>query len=128
MIPIESKLQNTSNRHYTRGITSKNVTSGGAHFCACATQFRTRKITLQQWQAYTTPTVERYVFNPFAKRSENGKFALSLCFALSSELLITVRCVVYKYHKVTANNRSCGKSAMMYKLCRSFNANSQLMN
>ena len=76
----------------------------------------------------TRPTVERYVFNPFAKRSVNGKFALSLCFALSPELLITVRFIVYKYHKVTANNRSCGKSAMMSKLRQSFNTNSQLMN
>ena len=54
----------------------------------------------------TTPTVERYVVNPFSKRSENGKFAFSLCFALSSELLKTARFIVYKYHKVTANNRS----------------------
>ena len=76
----------------------------------------------------TTPTVERYVVNSFSKRSENGKFAFSLCFALSSELLETVRFIVYKYHNVTANNRSCGKSSMMGKLRQSFNANSQLMN
>ena len=54
VISIESKLETRSNRHYTRGITSKHVTSGGAHFCVRATQFRTRKITLQQWRAYHT--------------------------------------------------------------------------
>ena len=37
--PVESKLQKSSNRHYTRGFTPKHVTSGGAHLWACATQF-----------------------------------------------------------------------------------------
>ena len=43
MIPIESKLQKSSNRHYTRGITPKHVTSGVVDLCACATQFQTPK-------------------------------------------------------------------------------------
>ena len=64
----------------------------------------------------TTPTVERYVVNPFSKRSENGKFAFFIMFCATSELLKTVRFTVYKYHNVTADNRSCGKSAMMGKL------------
>ena len=43
MIPIESKLEKSSNRHHTRGIMPKHVTSGEADLCACATQFRTPK-------------------------------------------------------------------------------------
>ena len=80
MIPIESKLQKSSNRHHTRGITPKHVMSGGAHFCACATQFRTlTKKTSQQWQASYT---DSDVFNQYAKRLEKGKFEFefSFCF------------------------------------------------
>ena len=42
-MPIKGKFQKSSNRHYTRGITPKHVTSGKADLCACATQFRTLK-------------------------------------------------------------------------------------
>ena len=80
MIPIESKLQKRSNRHYTRGITPKHVMSGGAHLCACATQFRTpKKKTSQQWQA---SHIDSDVFNEYAKRSVKGKFEFEFSLAL----------------------------------------------
>ena len=41
--PSKSKLQKRSNLYSTRGITPKHVTSGGAHLCALATQFRIPK-------------------------------------------------------------------------------------
>ena len=37
---IENQLHKKSNPHYTYGIMPKHNTSGGAHLCAYATQFR----------------------------------------------------------------------------------------
>ena len=83
MIPIESKVQKSSNRPYTRGITPKHVTSGGADLCACATQFPTpkkkQKKTSQQRRASHT---DSDVFNRYAKRSVKGKFEFEISLAL----------------------------------------------
>ena len=82
MIPIEIKLQKSSNRHYTHGFTQKHVTSGGAHLCACATQFQTpkkKKTTSQQWRASHT---DSDVFYQYAKRSVKGKFEFEFSLAL----------------------------------------------
>ena len=78
MIPIVSKLQKSSNRHYTRGIASKHVTSGGAHLYACATQFRTSKKKTTSRASHT----DSDVFNHYAKRLVKGKFVFEFSLAL----------------------------------------------
>ena len=40
-----------SNLHYTRGITPKRVTSGGAHLRGCAPGLHSSERTSQRWQA-----------------------------------------------------------------------------
>ena len=127
MISLESKLQKRSNRHYTRGITSKHVTSGGAYLCACATQFRTPKKKKHRNSGEPLTPIAKSLTTTL---SGWKKARLNLNFHLLCAIVRATkkRKVYSKYHKITAKNRFCHKSAMMGELRQTFNTNSQLMN
>ena len=69
-----------SNVHYTRGITPKRVTSGGAHLCGLAPGLHSSEETSQRWRAVgdtvadlTGPRIE-----PQTSRSESVRLATEL--------------------------------------------------
>ena len=47
-----------SNLHYTRGITPKRVTSGGAHFRCLASGQHSSEVTSQRWRAVGDPVYD----------------------------------------------------------------------
>ena len=48
---IANESNQKSNLHYTRGITPKRVTSGGAHLCGLAPGLHSSEETSQWWLA-----------------------------------------------------------------------------
>ena len=104
----KSKLQKRSNLHDTRGITPKHATSGEAHLCACATQFRIpkKKKTSQRWRAYPANSD---VFNHYAKRLVQGKFKFEFLHVLRIIKATKIRMVSFV---VTLPQNYCKKSIL----------------
>ena len=115
LYPSKNKLQERSNLHYCCGITPKHVTSGGAHLCASAAQFRIPKKKRRNGDEPPTPIAMSLTtaLRGWYKASVNLNFRM-FC-ALSSKLRKT-HGLQLLYHKITAKIRFCGKSVMMGKL------------